>query len=644
MNLVIDYETRSRVDIKTAGMYRYAEDPSTEVLCLAVKADEHEPVLWVPGDKLRLFACPTITSNALWCLVNMAETITAHNSGFEAAIWREIMVKRHGFHPIQASKWCCTAAKAASFALPRSLGMACEALGLSQQKDNAGYRVMMKLCKPNRKGEWNEDPADFAALARYCVADVQAEHELDKALYDLPPTEQKVWQLDQEINDRGVLVDVAGCKNLIGKVAEKETELMLECQALTGGIGPRQVAAMGSWLKGQGVELDTLDKAAVLKGLGYATGPAKRVLEIRQLLGKSSVSKLEAMLAMACQDGRVRGTTLYHGASTGRWSGKGIQPQNLPRDSMLPPDVERVLELDTPCIELLYDHIHPTASRCVRGMIQAKPGHVLLVADFSAIEARVLAWLAGEEKTLKAFREGLDLYKVTASFIYKTPYEKITKRQRQVGKVAVLALGYQGWLGAFTVMAKGYDVEVDEEQAKEIILAWRASNPNIVKFWAGVEKCALQAVKHGKPFAYGSVKYGVRDRFLHCRLPSSRLLSYMDCVPATITTKFGVEKEVLSFMGMDAVRNKWMRMNTYGGSLVENVTQAVARDLLAEAMLRVSAKGYDIVLHCHDEIVAEVPEAKANLKDFIDTMAEVPAWAVGCPIGAEGWVARRYHK
>lgn len=679
--LIIDFETRSRCELKTRGVYVYAEDPSTDIICMAAKWNDEDPVLWISPPFLtvlnpdgrtegRAYGLPLINADRMLQLIAKADEIHAHNAQFERVMWQYVMTGKYGYPAIPMKKWRCTAAKAAYFALPRALGMACEALHLPQQKDQIGYRTMLKLCKPRSNGQWNEDPADFLVLFKYCIQDVVAEYTLDKALLDLPEKEQELYELDQKINDRGVAVDVESIKNLMYKVEEKERRLLMETQSITGGVvrSPKQVEATIQWMKSRGVIVDDLTKASVLTTLGTKIpADVKRLLEIRQAIAKSSVAKLDAMMRFANADGRVRGTLLYYGANTGRWAGKGIQPQNFPRESFLDEDIQKVLYNGIHEVDQEYGCTMTAASRCLRGMIWAGPGKTFLCMDFASIEARVLAWLAAEKETVEAFAKNEDLYKIEAGHIFKKKAADIDKAQRMIGKVAVLALGYQGWTGAFAAMAEGYGLdlldraalarykegpnkptpeeekEILERPIVEIIRAWRESHPRIVEFWRGVETAALLAVKTKQPHEYGGIKYGVRGRFLHCRLPSGRLLAYCDPGTKIIKTKYGIQKEVISFWGMDSFTNKWCEQATYGGKLTENIVQAVARDLLAEALKRLDKAGFDICMHVHDEVMAEEKDDK-RIGLFEKLITEVPTWAAGCPIGAEGWSGRRYKK
>jgi DNA polymerase bacteriophage-type len=649
MKLTIDMETRSKIDLKKCGLYRYAEDASTDILCIAVKVDEEPTRVWIsPNGRPMYASLPghhdflTITFDELAMLISKADIIEAHNASFEIALWNSVMT-RYGFDPLPIEKMRCSAAKAAAHALPRDLKGACEALALPIQKDLAGYRIMMKMCKPDKFGKWNENPLDFAALCKYCIQDVEAEHCLSSALKDLSPKEQEIWKLDQEINSRGVKIDLDAVDNLIYKVQYAEKNLLKEIEEITFGFikSARQRNAVLDWLKVQGVEMEDLKKKTVAEELkGIPDGKAKRLLEIRQELAKSSVSKLDAMRRWAsCRDNRARGMFLYHGASTGRWTSKGIQFQNLPRESYSEAEITRVLDGG---VDALQEGCLSAASKSIRGMLIADEGKEFYCADFASIEARVLAWLAGERKVLEAFERDLDLYKVAATDIYPVHYDNVDKSQRQIGKVAVLALGYQGWVGAFKSMAEVYGIQVDEERAKEIVIAWREKNSAIVAFWAALEYAALQAIKTGKVYTAGPIKFGVKNNFLWMGMPSGRSLCYYSPRVTTIE-KFGKMKEAVSFLAQDQYRG-WCRCATYGGCLAENATQAVARDLLAEAMLRTNKAGYPIIITCHDEIVSEVEEGRNEFERFIELISETPGWAVGCPIKAEGWVGRRYRK
>lgn len=673
MDIVIDIETRSKINLGKCGAYRYAEDPSTDILCIAMKIDRDTPMIWVPEPIWRglrklnawslkhgycllegtMLGYRILEDADMESLMRNADTVIAHNAQFEAVIWEEIMRKRLRFPPIPLEKWKCTAAKAAAHALPRDLERACSALGLEQQKDTAGKRVMMKWCKPrkqtqNNPSEWHDDPKEFIVLCRYCIQDVEAEYQLNNALTDLSEKETEIWRHDLIINSRGIYADIPAIDNIREKVGLKEHLLLDEISSITHGYvtSVRQVAKTREYLHIKGLYLPDLTKATVAEALEKPDTDlkARRILEIRQSIGKSSVAKLIAMKKRAGKDGRIRGSILYHGASTGRYAGRGIQPQNYPRDSYGSKDIEAILKHNNRVIEMVYDCPVVAASRCLRGMLRAAPGKKLFCADFSSIEAMVLAWTAGERKILNAFTDNRDLYKVTASDIYTVPYENVTAEQRQIGKTAVLALGYQGWTGAFTAIALTYGLEIEEEKANVIIRNWRKAHPRITALWRNMEMAAVNAVKTKKPYIYRGIRFNTKDNFLRIQLPSGRTLAYYD--PQIEThTMYGKMKEAVSYTGVDSYANKWTRIRTYGGKLTENYVQAVARDILSESLLRLEKNGYPVCLHVHDEIIAELPvDSPKTLENFKAVMAMSPLWAEDIPLEVKGWTGLRYRK
>lgn len=691
MKLTIDFETRSAVELKKSGPWCYAEHWSTDVLCLALKADNEEPLLWIPPkfrDKIadRFNPDQLIYSKGVKNLIEQADIIEAHNAGFERALWFHIMVQRYGFENIDPTKWRCSAAKAAYHALPRSLEKAGSALGLDVAKDQDGHRLMLRMCKPRkpRKNEleqflggfngyqrldddsfydpqtkerfylWYEDPDRLEKLYRYCLQDAEAEHALSEALRDLPRKELKVWQMDQAVNVRGIYCDIDGVRATIKMIEKHSKKLERELKEITGGQVPstQAVAAFVQWLKSQRVSVDNLQRQTVEKTLEQSLpGKVRRALEIRLSLSRSSTAKYQAMLDRACYDRRIRDVLLYHGASTGRWSGMGIQPQNMPRGSFEDTGnaIQTIRDNDVDMVEMLWGDPMDVASTCTRAMLCAAPGHDLLCADYSSIEARGVAWLAGSEKLLDTFRHGRDVYKVAAMPIYNKEYEEIIKAERQIGKVVVLACGYQGKVGAFQSMAKNYGLHLEDNQVAEIVDAWRSDNSEIVRFWYGIEEAVFNAVQNpGEIYELNGLKVVRMESpgkgFLHIRLPSGRVLHYYDPQIGEQKNTWGV-KEAVTYMGMDSQNGyNWKRLYTYGGKLTENIVQALCRDILAEAQLRLEQKGYPTVLTVHDEIIAEMPEGKGSLEEFENIMVEVPTWATGFPIKAEGWRGKRYRK
>lgn len=636
MQISIDFETYSEADLKAIGAYNYAADPSTEVLCMAWAIDDEAPEIWLPDD--------VFPQRLIDAILGGAE-VWAWNAGFERAVW-EIWGTRNGMPYIFPKQWNDTAALAAALALPRALGQCAQVLGLAEQKDTRGSYLIQRLCKPYR-GERRTDQHLLDELYAYCKQDVVTERAIKEYVQQYKPMsakERDVWLLDQQINWRGVGIDTTNVANALDLIIATAERLNASVGEMTGGtlagVGSR--AQVMSWSRDQGYKLEGYDKNAILTALADPALPAnvRDVLKVRQTLGKASTSKYQAMQNLAGSDGRARGVFWYHGAQTGRWAGRGFQPQNLPRPAFNDADncVTLFAQRDPELLEMLYGDPMVALSSCLRSMIVPDAGNRLLVVDFNAIEARVLAWLAGEQEPLDVFATGQCIYCHAATSIYGRTITKKDKDERQIGKVAVLALGYQGGVGAFQTMAKAYRVEIEDDLADEIKVKWRKANKNITRFWYDLENAAINAVRHtGIAFVAGMITFKCHGDFLFAKLPSGRRLAYY---------KPRIDNEgKLEFWGTDSrLGGRWAKLNTYGGKLAENVTQAVSRDLLADAMLRVEAKGYRVVMHVHDEIVAEVPKDFGSLAEFEHLICEIPTWAEGLPIAVEGFECERYRK
>lgn len=664
--LTIDFETRSAAPIKKVGAAAYAQHDTTEIICLALKWEGREPVIWYsPGFRgaLHDFVLrEVVDTEEAMAMVAEADIIEAHNAAFEYFIWKYVGVPRYGFIPLDAKKLRCSAAKAAMYGLPRDLAGACAAAGVPQQKDTEGSRLMLSLCKPRRplKAEMLRDPdwetrlywrgtsEELARLGRYCMQDVRAEESLSSVLPELPEQEQTLWLLDLTINDRGIRVDVPAAKSILRCVETHSADMTREFRRLTGLDSPKQRDATLRHLLALGVEMDGLTKGDVEKALETTENEAaKRILEIRQSLSKSSTAKYQAFIDARCSDDRIRGCFMYHGAGTGRWAGRIIQPQNFPRGSFS--DVEPCIKLfhedNVEGIKLLYGDPMVAASTCIRSMIVPAPGHDFVCADYSSIEGRVLAWIAGEESALDVYRRGRDPYKVAAAAIYHVDYDAVTKPQRQIGKVAELALGYQGATGAFNMMALGYGVTVPEAEVQRIVENWRASRPMTTQLWRSLEDaCRNAVINPGRVTQYRDIKMVVRSHMLAIRLPSGRCLWYANPRIEMKDMKWGGQKEVIAFDGVNSTTRKWGTQYLYGGLLAENVTQATARDLLVNGMFAVESAGYPVVMHVHDEMVSEVPENFGSVEEYENLMCTLPAWAAGLPLKAEGWRGKRYKK
>ena len=666
MILHLDFETRSTVELPEVGVHNYATHPSTDVWCMGWALDDREPDIWYPqmGTPPVIFKC--LKENA---------TVAAHNAVFEFSIWNHIMVPRYGWPKLRIEQCRCTMAQAYAMALPGSLDRAASALGISQQKDLKGGRLMLQMARPKGfdvLGDpiWWDDKEKLNQLYEYCKQDVRVEQALGKRLLPLSPSEQKLWELDYEINHRGIPLDRPAIEAALAIIGVDKRRLSEELRSLTGNrIGsPAEVAALTQWVADQGVEIGAgLAKGDVLDILGRdgLSVHVRRALEIRQDYAKTSNAKLDRMRDAVSSDDRIRHTMQFCGAGTGRWAGRRLQPHNLPRPKIQQKEIESVLDTipNIPTtqaievIETLYGSPLSIISDCLRGMIAAPPGKTLVAGDFSNIEGRVLAWLAGEEWKLQAFRDfdagvGPDLYLITAGKIYHRPASDFTKKspEREVGKRCELAFGYQGGTGAWrkfeTYATKEY-VRFSDEQVEVIKTAWREAHPRIQQFWWDLESTAKWAVEHpNNPSPVQGVIFKVKGSFLFCKLPSGRVLTYPYPKLKAKETPWGELREQVHYLHVDGLTNKWEETHTYGGKLAENITQAVARDVLADALVRLDRIGYHPCLHVHDEVVIEEVETSGAdyLNDVLKLMSEVPSWATGLPIAVEGWAGRRYRK
>jgi len=681
--ITIDFETRSAKDIKH-GAWAYAEDPTTEVLCLAIKFNEEPTRLFaidhfadeIPESEFDgvIYRRGSQENSLINRLVAEADTIEAHNVGFEMAIWHHVMVNRYGYDPIPTEKWRCSAAKASVCALPRALDKCGAALGLDVQKDGEGKKIMMRMCKPRapKKAEvkkltelgytinmnsngtaqklghvdilgepryfWHETPEDIVKLCKYCIQDVEAEHAISAVLPDLSPSEQELFKYDLIINQRGIPSDVESISTIREKVDAYKDLLDNEFRALTGGIGSGQRVKVMAYLEALGVPLAGYTAADINGALQEVLDPtARRLLEIRQSVSKSSTKKLDAFVNCSNSDGRVRFGHVYHKATTGRWGGSLIQPQNFPRPAKGYNADEGIPDfglLDTRQFVEKHGDIMAAASSSLRGLIKASPGKKFLCADYASIEGRVLAWLAGEEKTLQAYREGKDMYKAIASEMFSVPYDEIDDTQRQAGKIGELAFGYQGGGKAYVQFAEQFGMDCTQALGETYKNQWRKARPFTVAYWKTAENAARNAIKFkGQYFDAGPVKFVVDGRWLNAILPSGRKLYYFD--PSLRAGKWSPE---IRFWGVNSMTNQWQEQGTYGGKLVENLTQAVARDLLAHSIPNVEKAGFPIVMGIHDELLCEVPDDPAyKLDDLMGWMAYSPAWAEGIPVEADGW-------
>lgn len=658
MILHLDFETRSACDLRKRGSHLYSRDPSTEILCAAYAFDAEPVQLWVPArGSLPAKIAEHVAKGGL---------VYAHNAQFERLIACGTAGKRAGFPALTIPQMRCTMAMAYAMGLPGSLDDAAAAVGLDHRKDAKGARVMLQLSKPRSVGDdgtvtWWDDPAKYDMLYAYCKQDVEVERALHHRLMELSAEEQALWQLDQEINDRGVRVDLTAIEQGIALAKDEAARLNNAMRVATNGAVATCTATgqLTDWLRWRGVPTEGVAKDDVSRLLdeGWLADDVRRALLLRQEAGKSSVAKYTKMQGLAGDDGRMRGLFQYHGAATGRWAARGAQLQNLPRPAVLhtQDEVEDAVAhfADPAYLEIAYGTPLQVLSDSIRGMLVPSPGHEFVTCDFSNIEGRVLAWLAGEAWKLDAFRAfdagmGPDLYLVAASRIQRCTVDD-AQPHRQIGKVAELALGYGGGVGAFKTMAVNYGVEVSDERADEIKNAWRDAHPAVVQFWRHLESAAIAAVQGGGVHRANGIAFRRAGSFLWCQLPSQRVLCYP--YPKIIskempwsTPEKPAFRPALMYKAVNGVTRKWETCDTYGGSLAENVTQAVARDLLAHAVTLLHTKGYAVVLHVHDEIVVETPKRALSVDKMAKIMCTLPSWAKGLPVTAAGWAGNRYRK
>ena len=659
---LIDIETYSEVDIKTCGLYRYATDPSFEILLIAWATDDGsgfgetqccdlatgDPF---PAELLEAFQSGTVR-------------LIAHNASFERVCF-SVHLQRHFpgqyLQPgafLSPENWLCTMVMAGSLTLPLALKDVGEVLKTVQQKDKEGERLIKLFsmpCKPTKSNGYRTRnlpqhyPADWAKFKGYCIQDVNTEIDIYKRLkrFPMPDREWHHYRVNERVNDRGVKIDTELVQQAIACDLMLSDAMTKKAYELTGLENPNSVSQLKSWLDERGIPMDSLGKKDVAQMIGEldkngVDEEAMDMLKLRLQMAKSSVKKYQAAERCVCPDGRARGLFQFYGASrTGRYSGRNIQLQNLPQNHISTLEQARDL-VKMGCfdmVESIYGNTPDVLSQLIRTMLVPKEGCEFIVADFSAIEARVLAWEAEEQWVLDAFENGEDLYCATASQMFHVPVVKhgVNGELRQKGKIATLACGYGGSSGALISMG-ALQMGLKEEELPEIIDSWREANPKIVQYWWDVEKAAMTAYKTGERSEIGKIAFEFRSGTLWMVLPSGRRLAYLK--PRTQPNRFG--RMSLTYEGVGQ-NHKWSRQETYSGRLVENATQAIARDILAEAMARMEDYGLNIVAHVHDEVIIEAPVGKYTVDEVCKLMAVKPDWCEGLPLSAAGYLAPAYY-
>ena len=650
--LHIDLETYSDIDLAKAGLYKYVQSPAFEILLFAYSYD------YGPVQVIDLAAGEQVPIRVVRDLDDPAVEKAAHNAAFEINCLKK-------YFPTEECQWHCTMVHAYYCGLPGQLGQLGKALGLpeSHQKMSVGRQLIRYFCTPcaptkgnygRTRNRWYHDKEKWGLFKSYCARDVVTEMEVHKILakHPFPEAEHALWVLDQHINQGGVMVDQGLVRGALDISGQMQGELSGRARELTGLGNPNSVAQLKQWIReNSSLELEDLKKQTVAEVLADKSGDGlvREVLRLRKELGKTSVKKYEAMQACMCSDGRIRGLLQFYGANrTGRWAGRLVQVQNLPRNYIGTLDAARglVKKGQTDAIKAIYGNVPDTLSQLIRTAFIPSAGNRFLVADFSAIEARVLSWLAGEQWRLDVFRTHGKIYEASASAMFGVDIGLIKKGNpeyelRGKGKVAELALGYQGGKGSLVSMG-ALGMGLAEEELPDIVRRWRGSNRRIVDFWHAVEQYALDTVRHGTAgYMPCGIAFGRDADYLYIVLPSGRRLYYYR--PEVRVNDLG--RDAVHFMGVNQKTKKWEAIATYGGKLVENIVQAVARDLLANSLMNLHQAGFTIRFHIHDEVILEEPEGSGRtLEEAVGIMCRPPGWAAGLPLGADGFEAHYYKK
>lgn len=648
--LGIDVETYCDLDIKNVGAYKYCEHPSFEIILFAYAFND-EPVEII--DFLNLDE-RNMPSKIIEALVSKDVIKIAFNANFERNA-----ISNFFDIPCPPEQWQCTMIQSLILGLPGSLDMVGKVLHFEEdkQKMKEGKALIQYFCKPCKPTKSNggrtrnlpkHAPEKWETFKKYNKQDVEVERTIRNKLnrYPVIESEQKLWQLDQHINDRGVGVDLQLIEKAIECDSSYTERLKKEAVELTGLSNPNSPTQLKKWIGERcGHEIKSLSKDVVPTLIEEANDEkVKKILELRQLMAKTSIKKYETMRRARCKDKRTHGLLQFYGANrTGRWAGRLVQVQNLPQNHL--PDLDDARNFirngQFNEVEFLFDSIPDTLSQLIRTAFIPKEGNRFIVADFSAIEARVIAWYAGEQWRLEVFKNNGDIYCASASKMFKVPVEKhgVNGHLRQKGKIAELALGYGGSVGALTSMDKSKSIP--EEELPGLVKDWRNSNPHITEFWWNVDKAAKKAIieKTTVGIQFG-LKFIYNPGVLFIQLPSGRKLSYIR--PKIAIGKF--DKPVITYEGMQQTSRQWTTLETYGPKLVENIVQATARDCLGITMMRVEEKGFHVVMHVHDELICDVPKNKGSVKEICDIFAEPILWAPGLPLKADGYECNYYMK
>lgn len=645
--LSCDIETFSDVDLIRCGVYKYADSPNFEMLLFAYAVDDGDVhIIDIAGGE-------ELPEKIIQAIKSDTVVKTAYNAQFERVCLSRYLKLPDGEY-LNPQSWYCTAVQAAELALPLSLADVGSVLGLERQKMTEGKELIKYFCVPCKPTKSNgnctrnrpcHDINKWETFKKYCMRDVDVERQIaDKLkMYPISDEEHRLYVLDQIINDRGVLVDSELAEQAV-KLNSIQTAVAVEqAYMITGLENPNSVTQLKQWLKEKGVEIESLSKKSVKSLADETDGDVSEMLKLRLLMAKTSVKKYEAVIRSVCSDNRVHGMMRFCGANrTGRWSGNILQPQNLPQNHL--PDLTLARDIvkdgDFEMLDMMFGNVPNVLSELIRTVLIPKPNHRFIVADFSAIEASVLAWIAGEQWRIDTFKNGGDIYCASASKMFKVPVEKhgVNGELRQKGKISELACGYGGSVGALKNMG-AVEMGVQENELQGLINDWRNANPHIVRFWYEVGNAAMKAIKEKTTVPLGKLVFAYERGILFIRLPSGRRLSYIK--PRIGTNRFGGDS--ITYMGINSAK-KWDRLETFGGKLTENIVQGTARDLLANALINAANAGYDTVFHVHDEIICEVPNGYGSVDELCKLMCIKPEWADGLPLNADGFECEYYKK
>lgn len=676
--LLIDFETRSRCDLKKCGQHMYARHASTEIICIGWKIMGEKTAHVIPMEAV-YSDDPVFLRQILKFVeaVNRADYLVAHNVGFEYAIWHHCLLTRTNLGKmlpeIPHNKWICTLAMSSVLALPRGLDAAGQAIGLDHKKDIEGRKLLLKMCKPTPPKdnigawiEWRESQPELERLYEYCKQDLWTEEALYNFLIKYQPftkKEYQAWVDTEKINNRGFKIDIELVDAVLEKINRFEVAAHERLRYHTSGLvnTPKQVKALREFLSGEGIELPDLQKKTVDDKLNEiesnnleVSEDALTVLKIRQALGKSSTSKYIAFKNRMDDDHRVRNNLVYHGASTGRDSGQGVQPQNFPRGTVKIGEraVYSLIKDSIDEIELCYGPLMDVCSSALRSVIIPTTGYTLFCADFASIEARMLLWLAGDAAGLEEYERGLDTYITMAGTIYKEDWRKIEEEykregfslKRHLGKFAILGLGYQMGAQKFIDTCKSQGIHVEDALAIRAHAAFREKYPLIPKLWKNYERAAILAVESKKKILINRVTWYLDRDFLFAELPSGRRLAYFRPEIRIEETPFGLPGKKLYIYTTDSMTKKWAQRAVYGGLLAENITQAVSRDCMIEATTRCEDAGYSCLIRVHDENLTEIKDGVGGIEEFKKLMSIRPQWGQDIPLKVSAWSGKRYRK